>query len=151
MKLHWCCLSYLYIVSLFSRASAWISILYLALHVLVPECKKTNKYLTFGALIYSWYPAMYVDFIAFCSNYYFKRTTTNKDIIKPFKLHLLQEWQCVRLRWQPLRGSYCGRFVGTSSLQLGRLVKVDCIKLVTVAILGPSIRFTTIRVLSRWG
>jgi hypothetical protein len=58
---------------------------------------------------------------------------------KAIKLHLLQEQQCVCLHWQLLRGSYCRQFVGTSSLQLGRLVKVDCIKLVTIAILGPSI------------
>ncbi len=70
---------------------------------------------------------------------------------KGVKLHLLQERQCVCLRWQPLRRSYCGQLVGTSGLQLGRLVKVDCIKLVTVAMLGPSIGFTTSQVLSRWG
>jgi hypothetical protein len=34
------------------------------------ECKKTNEYLSFGALIYSWYTTMYVDFIAFCPKQY---------------------------------------------------------------------------------
>jgi hypothetical protein len=73
MKLQWCYWSYFYIVSLFSCAFAWISILYLALHVQGAECKKTNKYLSFGALIYSWYPTTYVDFIAFCWNHYCKK------------------------------------------------------------------------------
>ncbi len=34
------------------------------------ECKKTNEYLSFGALIYSWYTTMYVDFIEFCPKQY---------------------------------------------------------------------------------
>jgi hypothetical protein len=54
-------------VSLFSRAFAWIFLIlyHPALHVPGAECKKTDKNLSsIGALVYSWYTATYVGFIA---------------------------------------------------------------------------------------
>jgi hypothetical protein len=71
--------------------------------------------------------------------------------LKGIKLCLFQEWQHVCLWWKWLGVSYCGQLLGSSGLHLGKLVKVVCTKLVTAAMLGPNIRFTTTQALSRCG